>query len=334
MTTPKHDTGYKALFSEPRMVEDLLRGFVHGGWVKRLDFASLEKANTHFVSEELLRREDDVIWRLKIKGRGWLYIYLLLEFQSTPDPWMALRIMVYVGLLWQDLIKQKVVKAGEKLPPVIPVVLYNGTDPWNAPVELEELITPVRGLRAYRPRCRYLLLDEQKIALEEDGSARNLVAALFSLEQSRSAEDIAAVVENLVNWLSEPEQAGLRRAFVAWLRQALLPARLGGAPVPAVSELSEVRDMLQQRVIEWTKQWKQQGLEQGLEQGLAKGRAEGLRQAVISAIAVRFEQVPPDLQQAISEISEPTLLEQALHDVIRAQDLDEVCRQIDAIPHK
>jgi hypothetical protein len=32
-------------------------------------------------------------------------VYLLLEFQSTVDPFMAVRIMVYLGLLYQDLIK-------------------------------------------------------------------------------------------------------------------------------------------------------------------------------------------------------------------------------------
>ena len=137
MSAPRHDPSYKALFSEPRLVEDLLRGFVPGEWVGRLDFSTLEKANAQFVSEELLRREDDVIWRVRFADRSWLYVYLLLEFQSSPDPWMALRIMVYVGLLWQDLVKQKVVGAGEKLPPVVPVVLYNGETPWNASEELE-----------------------------------------------------------------------------------------------------------------------------------------------------------------------------------------------------
>jgi hypothetical protein len=213
MTTPKHDSGYKALFSEPRMVEDLLRGFVPGEWVKRLDFSTLEKANPQFVSQELLGRDDDLIWRVRLNdGQGWLYIYLLLEFQSTPDPWMPLRILVYIGLLWQDLIQQKAVKAGDKLPPVFPVVLYNGTDPWNVPVELEELVTHVEGLQAFRPRCRYLLLPELS-------SARNLVSALFRLEQSRTPEDVRLVVNHLVEWLSEPEQAGLRRVFVSWIRR-------------------------------------------------------------------------------------------------------------------
>ena len=36
MTKAKHDQGYKALFSEPRMVEALLRGFVPGEWVDQL----------------------------------------------------------------------------------------------------------------------------------------------------------------------------------------------------------------------------------------------------------------------------------------------------------
>ncbi len=275
MSKPRHDTGYKGLFSEPRMIEDLIRGFVPGDWVERLDFTTLEKANLSFVSEQLIKREDDVIWRLRFTDRSWLYVYLLLEFQSTPDKWMALRIMVYAGLLWQDLIKQKQIGAGKKLPPVVPVVLYNGEAKWNAPLDMQELVTPVEGIRAFRPTCRYLLLDEQRIALEQPESMRNLVAAVFRLEQSRTPAEVKQVVERLIVWLSEPEQSSLQRAFVSWIRQALLKARLGGAEVPEVSELSEVRDMLEQRVIEWTKQWKQEGHEEGHKEGRKEGRKEG-----------------------------------------------------------
>ena len=260
----KHDPGYKRLFSEPEMVRDLLRGFVPGQWVHRLDFSSLEKVNAQFVSEDLVWREDDVIWRVRFSDQSWLYIYLLLEFQSKPDPWMALRVMVYMGLLWQELVQTKTVASGEKLPPVVPVVLYNGTDGWNAPEELEELVVPVEGLECYRPKCRYLLLDEQRFATDEDPeSIRNLVAALFRLEQSRTPEDVRRVVERLTEWLAEPEQSSLRQAFLTWLRQVILPARLGGTQVPEVNDLSEVRVMLAERVIEWTKEWKEQGQKEG-----------------------------------------------------------------------
>lgn len=59
-------------------------------------------------------------------GDDWLCLYILIEFQSKVDPWMAVRMMSYVGLLYQDLIKAKQVLPQHKLPSVLPIVLYNG----------------------------------------------------------------------------------------------------------------------------------------------------------------------------------------------------------------
>lgn len=101
-----HDNGYKLLFSHAEMVADLLREFVGEDWVRNLDFPSLEKIPTENVSEKALqRRESDIVWRLRWKGsKRWIYVYLLLEFQSTVDPLMALRVMTYLGLLYQNLV--------------------------------------------------------------------------------------------------------------------------------------------------------------------------------------------------------------------------------------
>jgi predicted transposase YdaD len=125
MPHPSRDTGCKLLFSHPRVVEDLMRGFVGEDWVADLDFTTLEKVSGSYVSDDLRDREDDVIWRVRHQGT-WLYIDLLLELQSTVAPWMALRLMVYTGLLYQDLIKTGEVRSHDKLPPVFPLVLYNG----------------------------------------------------------------------------------------------------------------------------------------------------------------------------------------------------------------
>jgi hypothetical protein len=53
-------------------------------------------------------------------GGEWVYLYLLIEFQSRVDKYMALRMMVYVGLLYQDLIKRGEVLADGRLPPSCP----------------------------------------------------------------------------------------------------------------------------------------------------------------------------------------------------------------------
>ena len=69
----------------------------------QLDMSTLEKVSGAFVADDLRTRTSDVIWRVRW-SEEWLYIYLLLEFQSTVDRHMAVRMLSYVGLLYQDLV--------------------------------------------------------------------------------------------------------------------------------------------------------------------------------------------------------------------------------------
>ncbi|MEX0450154.1 Rpn family recombination-promoting nuclease/putative transposase, partial [Spiribacter sp. 221] len=136
-----HDHGYKLLFSHPEMMADLIRGYVRAPWVEQLDFNSLEKVNGSYISDDLRSREDDVIWRLRWEGEArWLYVYLLLEFQSSPERFMALRVLTYLGLLYEDLRRSGQLSADGLLPPVLPVVLYRGSAPWQEPRNITELI--------------------------------------------------------------------------------------------------------------------------------------------------------------------------------------------------
>ncbi len=225
----QHDPSYKLLFSNPAMVEDLLRGFVHEEWLGLVDFSTLEIEKGDFVSDQLVQRTDDVVWRVKFRDE-WLYVYLAIEFQSTVDPFMALRMMVYVGLLYQHLERGGKLTRNGRLPPVLPLVLYNGEARWTAPLEISELIEsgPTRDLLRYRPQFHYLLLDEVRLAESDLSGMKNLAAALFRLETSRGPEDIRQVLACLIDWLREPAQRTLRRAFAVWMRRVLLPARIPG----------------------------------------------------------------------------------------------------------
>ena len=132
---PMQDLNYKRLFSFPRMVEDLLCGFLPGQWLDELDFSTLKKLPTEYVSDELLKRHGDCVWRLRRRGE-WLYLLVLLEFQSTDEPRMALRILTYTSLLYQELVRNDALDAGGRLPAVLPVVLYNGEARWRAALEV------------------------------------------------------------------------------------------------------------------------------------------------------------------------------------------------------
>lgn len=290
----RHDNSYKLLFSEPSMVRDLLLGYVREDWVERLDFNSLEKVSGSYVSDDLKDREDDIIWRVRW-GDEWLYVYLLLEFQSTIDPFMAVRVMAYEALLYQDLIRQKALCRNGNLPPILPIVLYNGERRWNAACDVAELVEDVPGgLSRFRPSLTYLLLDEQALVSQESlpAATHNLVTTLFKLERQRHPEQWVDLIRQLAEWLNAPEHASLRRAFTVWIRRVLLSSRLPNLDndeINALQDLHEVNHMLAENIKRWPEYWREdarreglkEGREQGLEQGLEQGRRQGQEQATL-----------------------------------------------------
>jgi predicted transposase YdaD len=152
---PEHDPSYKLLFSHRELVADLLRGFVREPWVAQLDLSTLQRPRESGISHDLREREDDLIWRVRW-GERWLYIYLLLEFQSSVDPLMASRLMTYIGLLYQDLAAAQEIPARGPLPPVLPIVLYNGVETWIADTSLAAMSEPDPpvSLRRWQPQLR------------------------------------------------------------------------------------------------------------------------------------------------------------------------------------
>ena len=166
-----HDAAYKLQFSHRRMVADLLRGFLPGGVSPAFDFDTLEPLPASHVGRALERREGDLMWRLRARAApngGWVYVLVLLEFQSGVDRRMALRVLTYTGLAWEGLLRTGKGSGGDArsmtpLPPVIPFVVYNGASPWTAPLDVSDLVAPAAQVLArLQPANRYVLLDVQR----------------------------------------------------------------------------------------------------------------------------------------------------------------------------
>lgn len=270
---PMHDERYKTIFAFPRMVEDLLCGFAARDWAGELDFSTLLKVPAEYVGDALLKRRSDTVWQVRFRdGR---HLLVVLEFQSRDDPRMALRILAYTGLLYQELVRNEAPVLDERgrLPCVLPVVMYNGATPWRAAEEMSELVQPADGvLASYRPSQRYHVLDERHVG-EDDLPSRNLVAAVVRLEQIRSPSDLIPLAGTLRDWLRSPEDDELGRAFAGWVREIAERLVPRGEKLSADMTLEDVSMTLVERVSEWPKQWVREGIEQGLEQGLAHERA-------------------------------------------------------------
>lgn len=313
-----HDHSYKHLFSHREMVADLLTGFVNQPWVQELDLTSLEKVNASYITDDLRERADDVVWRVRFRDE-WLYVYLLIEFQSTVDNFMAVRLLTYIGLLYQDLIKSKQLPIPNALPPVFPIVLYNGAKPWHAAEELRSLIQPVPSeLQAFQPSLRYLLINESEYSEEELAPLHNLVATLFQLENSATIQNITRLVSSLAIWLKAPEQQSLNRAFTQWLKW-VLPDKAAGQTIDTVHDLMEMQTMLAERVKDWTEEWKKQGLEEGIEKGIEKG----VEKVIKRLLTKRFGPLPTWVTEKL-DAADSAQLEIWADRILDAQSLESI----------
>ena len=270
-----HDSGYKLLFSYPHLVECLIRGFVPGPWINSLDFSSLEPVREAHPRDEIGVRHDDMIWRLRWRDSGdWIYVYLMLEFQSTVQQFMAVRVLDYDGGLYRQLVRALRPKHDDKLPIVLPLVLYRGKSKWTAKQDVFDLIAPAPAeVAPYLPRLRYLLLDANAFPADQLERMRNPAACLFWLEALEGL-DLQPVGE-LARILSRPEDDGLRRAFAIWYTTIYLPSRLPGTNIPEIKELNKVIPMVEANKLDWTAQWREEGRQEGLRLGLQEGRRKG-----------------------------------------------------------
>lgn len=310
-----HDHSYKLLFAHPRMVRELLETFVGGDWLSQVDLDSLERVSDSYISDDLRARADDIVWRARC-GDG--YVYLLIEFQSGVDTFMALRVLAYVALLYQDILRTQKDVRYEGLPAILPVVLHNGSRRWYAPNDIGSLLGPLPPeLEEFTPNLRYVIIDEG--SYDDDALAHhdNLVASLFRLEQCRERERVEPLVSDLFRKLKDSGQESLCRAFAVWLEKVVL-ARLSSERM-AIHNLWEKQTMLSERFDEWEAQFRLEGRQEGMREGVKAGEATLLSRL----LQKRFGELPEPVRTRLRE-AQPDELEHWGERLLDVASLDEL----------
>ncbi len=102
----EHDRRYKRIFSHPYFIQKLLESFVNESFIKDLDFSTLKRVEKSFINADFNEKESDLIFTIQFKGKT-IYIFLLLEFQSTVDKFMPVRFLRYIMELYESYKNKK-----------------------------------------------------------------------------------------------------------------------------------------------------------------------------------------------------------------------------------
>ncbi|NHZ98599.1 Rpn family recombination-promoting nuclease/putative transposase [Massilia sp. CCM 8734] len=312
MPTQQHDLGYRALFAHPEMVRELITGFTPVKLLDGVALSAFERVNADYVSERPSARQGDVVWRVQL-GEQVMDVVILLEFQSGVDRCMALRMQTYVGLLCQDLVKRHALSPELLLPPVLPLVFYNGAPPWRAPMDLAELLTaPPAELAALQPSQRYALIDQRRLDRAALDANDDLLALLFRIELSLFPDVLTTHVPALKTWFRTTPLTSLRTSVWAWWK-ALLGRKANGTQLFNLDSAEEANmdldlDLdLDLSTLTWGEQMQHIGFQKGCAQGIEEGQAIALRRILGSLLHGRFGNLPVPAAERIGQASQAQL---------------------------
>ena len=280
INTP-NDTTYKVLFSHRQIVQSLLLELIGQDYCKMLDFSSMMRWPDTGISKNRREYRNDLIWRIRTRSGIWLYLFVIFEFQSTCDPWMAIRILHYVSVFYITLIRTGQVKKGDPLPPVLPIVIYNGKDQWTASFDIKSLMQEIpQSLLNLQPAQRYIFINVGK--LEEsflpEGS---LLRPIVKLEQADSLETICAGIHLALATYAGEEFAEIRDILTYWIQSvALKRSGIMDTHLPLVNNLKEVGSMLEENM----KKWREMVYNEGKNEGINKGINEGINKGIIETL--------------------------------------------------
>ncbi len=171
-----HDGLFRKVFSDVGEAVGLLRTALPGALQERVDWTSLKLLDGSFVDENLRQSQTDLLYEVAYgESAEPVWLYVLLEHQSTPDARMSFRMLKYCCRIWDTGVQDG---AGPSwFRPIVPMVFYQGRDGWTHSTQFADLFPEVAREWSWVPRFAHLLLDQTNLKPDEvEGAARGRVA--------------------------------------------------------------------------------------------------------------------------------------------------------------
>jgi predicted transposase/invertase (TIGR01784 family) len=215
-----HDLMVRAVLSDLTEPTSFLQTHLPEAVSQALNWSTLTLLEGSFVDEDLRESEADLLYEVEhVSGETSLWVYVLLEHQSTPDRWMRLRLLKYCCRIWdlsfRDYPEQRELRA------IVPLVFYQGERSWSYSSEFAELFAEsVRDWPGV-PRFSHGLIDQSGMQPDEvQGDLKVRIMQLVMLAAYHPTlawmERVASLLDSLA---SLPPSGGINyvRLFVLYI---------------------------------------------------------------------------------------------------------------------
>lgn len=337
-----HDSFFRALFGGHRLAAaGALRSMLPPALADAIDFDRLEAAEDDFVTPALRHRRADLIFRVPLRDReAWLL--WLFEQQHKPQRLMVWRAADYAFAAWRESVEQHRQAQGkdpERLPAIIPLVLYTGRRPWNQPTTLSSLVDLAPPLLdAARPFLPEMTLHVDALHATPDDALRARQAGPLAtlgwllFKHAPRAVDLAA---RMSGWLDELRAVaalpGGRDALAVMVEYSLRvsearPEEISEVLAEAIGDEGEEMGMTTGQMLEarGRAEGRVEGKAAGRIEGKAEGKAEGMASLLLDLLAKRFGSVSKTVTQRVQAETRHEVFSRWVERALTAKTADEV----------
>jgi len=279
----KHDEVVKEFLSENETAKSFFMEYLPAEIVQNLDFNTLEICKDTFINKKLAKYFSDILYQVDFENMD-AFIYLLIDHKSQPDRFVGFQFLKYMVRIWELYRKQN--KSAEKLPVIIPMVIYHGLRKWEMDTRFISLFNVPGYLKKYVPDFSYNLHDISHVPDKEIKGAVLLRVLFMTLKyiftpglRYKLREEIFPLFHELKDKEKGTEYLEVLLNYLTGSSRNLPGIELTETVTQFFEEGGDLMATIAEKWIkEGEKKGEKKGKKEGIKEGIKEGKKEGIKE--------------------------------------------------------
>ncbi len=287
-SSPIHNDFFQKNFQNMELAVSFFKQYLPRKLVKSVDWNSLLLAPGEFVGKALQYRRSDILYIGSFKS-GKILLYIHLEHQRTSVKNMSIRMLTYTDHIWQQFQK---LYPNQELPIIYPMVIYQGTRKWTAPLSVHDFMNTPDFLKEYCPQMKYDLMDLSSIEDKDIRGNLQVRLMLLIMKNIDSPHITELLFESYLPLFAEllKDKRGLEHIEDMLYYLSCKGRHLDEDEVIKQLNHNPENTGIKEVIMTLAEQWKQEGIELGIEKGKIEGKIEGKIDIVSRQLKIRFRE--------------------------------------------
>ena len=192
------DSSSKIIFDEPVLCAQFVRDYVDLPYMKEVKPEDIEDVSEQFVPLFAEERNADRVKRVNIRGENPFFLVSLIEHKTDIEYNVCMQIFRYMIYIWDAFEKEAerkqagISKRKEfRYPPILPIVYYEGSKRWTAPLDFHSRVEHGEIFEKYIPNFQYYLVPIHNYSNEVLLEKADEISLIMLINKLQTKEDVA-----------------------------------------------------------------------------------------------------------------------------------------------